>query len=69
MLPIVMMGSMIGVLFNIMLPSIILQLCLTTVLVILAIHTSLRARSIYKIETEHLAFEKRERKKHGLEED
>jgi len=44
MLPVVMMGSMIGVLFNLVFPSLILQVCLTIVLIFLTIQSSNKAR-------------------------
>jgi uncharacterized membrane protein YfcA len=44
MLPAVMMGSMIGVLANVMLPSLVLQTSLTVLLVFLTIQAGLKAR-------------------------
>jgi uncharacterized membrane protein YfcA len=47
MLPAVMMGSMVGVLANVMLPSLILQTSLTLLLVFLTIQAGLKAKQIY----------------------
>lgn len=44
MLPIVMMGSLVGVLANILLPSLILEVSLTALLIILSIQSGLKAR-------------------------
>eukprot|EP00347_Sterkiella_histriomuscorum_P009630 403340471 len=50
MLPVVMMGSMIGVLLNIMFPSLLLQTILTIVLLLLTWQSLGKARTIYKKE-------------------
>lgn len=55
MLPVVMMGSMIGVLFNLVLPSLVLQIVLTIVLLLLTIQSLGKANSIYKKENIKLA--------------
>jgi uncharacterized membrane protein YfcA len=47
MLPAVMMGSMVGVLANVMLPSLVLQTSLTLLLIFLTIQSGGKARQIY----------------------
>ena len=44
MLPVVMMGSMTGVLINIMFPSMLLSICLTVVLTLLTFQAACKAR-------------------------
>jgi uncharacterized membrane protein YfcA len=47
MLPIVMVGSVGGVLFNMVLPSVVLLICLTILLIFLTIQSSIKALEIY----------------------
>ena len=51
MLPTVLMGSVSGVFFNILLPEIILQVCMFVLLFLLAINSGLKAIDIYKKES------------------
>ena len=51
MLPTVLIGSITGVIFNLMLPSLVLQILLTTLLLFLAVQSGFKARSIYKKES------------------
>ena len=51
MLPTVVIGSSIGVLFNLAIPTLFLQIVLTLLLIILTIQSSLKARQIFKRET------------------
>jgi hypothetical protein len=44
MLPVVMMGSMIGVFANVVFPNLLLQVCLTIVLIFLTIQAGTKAR-------------------------
>ena len=60
MLPAVMMGSMVGVLANVMLPSLVLQSSLTLLLIFLTIQSGLKARQIYNKENTNLAKDKAE---------
>eukprot|EP00347_Sterkiella_histriomuscorum_P013136 403365874 len=62
MLPIVLVGSMIGVLVNVAFPSLYLQIMLTLVLLSLALHTAYKARFIYKQETEMLKVRQQQQK-------
>ena len=55
MLPIIMMGSMIGVLASITLPNLVLQVSLTILMIFLAILTGFKGRQIYKKENIRLA--------------
>jgi hypothetical protein len=50
MLPMILMGSMIGALGSIMLPNLVLQILLTILLVTLAILTGMKGRIIYQRE-------------------
>jgi uncharacterized membrane protein YfcA len=52
MLPTVLMGSYVGVLVNIMFPSLILEITSAVILVIITIHTGFKARSIYRSESQ-----------------
>jgi uncharacterized membrane protein YfcA len=61
MLPVVMMGSMTGVLINIMFPSLILALILTAVLASLTIQASCKTKQIYRKETIRLAQKRKDR--------
>ena len=54
MLPTVLVGSITGVFFNIVLPDIILQSCLTLLLAYLSIQSGCKARSIYRKETQRI---------------
>lgn len=58
MLPAVMMGSMVGVLANVMLPSLVLQTSLTLLLIFLTIQSGGKARQIYTKENAKLAKER-----------
>ena len=51
MLPTVLIGSITGVIFNLMLPSLVLQILLTALLLFLAVQSGFKARSIYKKES------------------
>jgi uncharacterized membrane protein YfcA len=51
MLPLVLMGSFLGVLVNIMTPNIILSSFLTLILIVLAFRSWLNANKLYKKET------------------
>lgn len=51
MLPTVMMGSYIGVLMNLTVPTLLLQIVLTVLLFAMCIQSSLKARQIFKRET------------------
>ena len=51
MLPTVLVGSITGVFFNMLLPDIILQVCLTLLLAYLSIQSGFKARAIYRKET------------------
>lgn len=51
MLPCVLVGSLCGVFLNLILPSLILQVCLSVVLLLLAITSGFKAVDIYKKET------------------
>lgn len=55
MLPTVLVGSISGVFFNMLLPDIILQVCLTLLLTYLSIQSGCKARAIYRRETEEQA--------------
>jgi uncharacterized membrane protein YfcA len=55
MLPLVILGSFLGVIVNIVLPPIILSLMLTVLLIILTIQAIIQARIIYKRESEIIA--------------
>jgi hypothetical protein len=55
MLPAVMMGSMVGVLANVMLPSLVLQTSLALLLIFLTIQSGSKARQIYTKENAKLA--------------
>lgn len=55
MLPVIMMGSMIGALASITLPTLILQFLLTVLMISLAILTGLKGRQIYQKENLRLA--------------
>ena len=57
MLPAVMMGSMVGVLANVMLPSLVLQTSLALLLIFLTIQSGSKARQIYTKENAKLAKE------------
>jgi hypothetical protein len=61
MLPTVMMGSMIGVLGNIILPSLILQICLTLLLVVMTFKAGLKGYEIFKKENVRIQKIERER--------
>jgi uncharacterized membrane protein YfcA len=50
MLPTVLMGSYLGVIINVILPALILQVVLTILLIGLTIQSSLKAREIFKKE-------------------
>ena len=52
MLPIVLIGSVAGVFFNIIFPSVIIQICLTLLLLFLSIQSIFKAKSIYEKENE-----------------
>lgn len=52
MQPTVLMGSFLGVLVNVVLPSIILESCLTLLLIFLTVQSAIKARQIYKKENE-----------------
>ncbi len=62
MLPTVMMGSYIGVIMNAMLPDLILQICLTLLLVFLTVQSSMKAREIFKKENEKIKAKKNKQK-------
>ena len=51
MLPTVLVGSVTGVFFNLLLPAIILQICLTLLLLFLTIQSGCKAKQIYKKES------------------
>ena len=51
MLPTVLVGSVCGVFFNMLFPALVLQLCLTVLLLFLSIQSGFKARAIYKKET------------------
>jgi uncharacterized membrane protein YfcA len=52
MLPTVLMGSILGVFFNVIFPSIILNFCLSALLLILTVQSSFKASTIYKKESQ-----------------
>lgn len=54
MLPTVLMGSMVGVLVNVMLPVLMLQTILTLLLFFLAVQSGMKAYEIYTKETRSL---------------
>lgn len=56
MLPLVMVGSMLGVMVNLMFPSLILQVVLTVLLIVLTRHSYLKAVQIYRKENEKLIY-------------
>lgn len=51
MLPTVLIGSLVGVFLNIILPALILQICLTLLLVVLSINSGFKAMEIYTKES------------------
>jgi uncharacterized membrane protein YfcA len=51
MLPTVLVGSISGVLFNMLLPSLVLQILLTVLLLFLSIQSGFKAKAIYMKET------------------
>lgn len=53
MLPCVLVGSLFGVFLNLILPALILQICLSCVLILLAIMSGFKAVEIYRQETGH----------------
>jgi uncharacterized membrane protein YfcA len=54
MLPIIMMGSMVGTLASISLPNLILQILLTLLMISLAVLTGIKGASIYQRENVRL---------------
>ena len=52
MLPTVLIGSMTGVLFNMLLPPLILQICLTVLLIVLTLQSYKKTRQIFRTESE-----------------
>jgi hypothetical protein len=63
MLPAVMMGSMVGVLANVMLPSLVLQTSLTFLLIFLTFQSGFKARQIFTKENAKIAKDKEESEK------
>jgi uncharacterized membrane protein YfcA len=55
MLPVVLIGSVAGVFFNVIFPSVIIQISLTLLLLFLSIQSSIKASDIYRKENEDLA--------------
>jgi len=55
MLPTVLVGSISGVLINMMLPALVLQIILTLLLLFLAIQSGFKAKSIFDKESAKLA--------------
>lgn len=51
MLPTVLVGSLVGVFLNLMLPSLVLQICLSVVLTCLALQSGFKAYDIYQKES------------------
>lgn len=60
MLPTVLTGSMIGVYLNMLLPPFVLQLLLSTLLIMLCTQSSIKAKAIYDKETKEMQREKYE---------
>lgn len=58
MLPTVLVGSIMGVIFNMILPALVLQILLTIILLLLSIQSGFKAREIYKKESAKIALEK-----------
>jgi len=58
MLPTILIGSLTGVFFNMMLPSIVLQILLTLLLGFLTYNSAMKARSIYRKENKRFEEEK-----------
>lgn len=54
MLPTVLMGSMVGVMFNVMMPSTYLKSILVILLIILAIQSGIKAYYVYQKESEEM---------------
>jgi hypothetical protein len=52
MLPTVLMGSILGVFFNLIFPQMVLDVCLSTLLILLCFNSSWKATSLYKQESE-----------------
>ena len=69
MLPLVLVGSFVGVIFNIMLPSIILSIMLTIVLVLLTFQSARKGCQLYSKESEKKRRKEIEMKKGGSEAD
>ena len=59
MLPTILMGSLVGVILNLLLPSFVLMILLTALFLLLTVTTFLKARSIYKKESSILAEEEK----------
>ena len=55
MLPIIMMGSMVGTLASITLPNLVLQFLLTVLMISLSVLTGLKGAAIYQKENTRLA--------------
>ena len=65
MLPLVLIGSVAGVFFNIIFPSVIIQISLTLLLLFLSIQSIFKAKSIYEKENE--AFKDKQESEKGAE--
>ena len=54
MLPLVLLGSLNGVVVNLMFPSLILQVILSVLLIFLTIQAGIKAKNIYRLENQEL---------------
>jgi len=67
MLPTVLIGSTLGILFNIIFPQVIIQICLTLFLFFMLIQSVIKFKEIYGKENDALKIKAEENKKKDLE--